>query len=115
MELTEQRPVRAPAVVGLLRLTTETPARQSALTEALAEFCRSRELDLTDVTTGGDLSAITDRPGLYGIVLPSLAHLGAAPERASRHRQLADAGLRVLVVRGPQARTLIASALDSRR
>ncbi|WP_051816798.1 hypothetical protein [Kitasatospora sp. NRRL B-11411] len=114
MELTEQRPVPAPAVVGLLRLTTRTAARQAALAEVLAEFCAQRELDLTEIATDVDLAELTVRRGLYGIVLPSLAHLGAAPERVIRHRQLAEAGLQLLVVRGRQVRTTVASTTSRR-
>ncbi|MFF2819464.1 hypothetical protein ACFVT9_28565 [Kitasatospora cineracea] len=109
MELTEQRPVPAPTVVGLLRLTVETAARQAALAEVLSEFCARRELDLTDIVTDIDLTELLARRGLYGIVLPSLAHLGAAPERVMRHRQLAEAGLQLLVVRDLKARTSAAS------
>ncbi|MFJ5879927.1 hypothetical protein [Kitasatospora cineracea] len=115
MELTEQRPVPVPAVVGLLRLTTRTAARQVALAEVLSEFCARRELDLTGIATDADLAELTARRGLYGIVLPSLAHLGAAPERVMRHRQLAEAGLQLLVVRGRPARTMTASTADRRR
>ncbi|MCX4749186.1 hypothetical protein OG455_27400 [Kitasatospora sp. NBC_01287] len=107
MELTEQRPVQPPTVVGLLRLPTETPARRAALTAALSDFCARRELDLTQVVTSGDLQEILDYPGLYGIVLPSLTHLGAVSQLAARRQQLTAAGLQLLVVRGPGASHLV--------
>ncbi|MFF0409677.1 hypothetical protein ACFYUY_04485 [Kitasatospora sp. NPDC004745] len=110
MELTEQRAVPPPIVVGLLRLPSGTPNRYVALAAVLADFCARRELNLTRVITEGDLDEITGRPGLYGIVLPSMAHLGAVEGRSARRQQLAEAGLQLLVVRGPHARPMAPGA-----
>nr|BEK65735.1 hypothetical protein KPHV_29620 [Kitasatospora purpeofusca] len=108
MNLTEQLPVAPPPVAGLLRLPAATQARFGALSAVLTEFCARRELHLTKVLTedsGTDPERvipdlIAAHPNLYGIVLPSLTHLGAGHWRRDRRQQLTEAGIQVLVVRG---------------
>ncbi|MFJ4668929.1 hypothetical protein [Kitasatospora purpeofusca] len=108
MNLTEQLPVAPPPVAGLLRLSAAAQARFGALSAVLADFCTRRELHLTKVFTE-DSDTDPDRvipdliaahPNLYGIVLPSLAHLGTGSRRRDRRRQLTEAGIQLLVVRG---------------
>ncbi|GAA2773670.1 hypothetical protein [Kitasatospora cinereorecta] len=111
MDLTEQLPVATPLVAGLLRLPATARARLTALSGVLAEFCERRELRLTKVLMEDPRVApdraipdlIATRPVLYGIVLPSLAHLGTAELARERQQQLADVGTRLLLVRGAGA------------
>ncbi|WP_330330103.1 hypothetical protein OHS33_10405 [Streptomyces sp. NBC_00536] len=56
--LTEHRGVSGPVVYGYLRLVQASPARQTALNEALAEYCRQHELTLSGVSTERDTGSI---------------------------------------------------------
>ncbi|MFI5534138.1 hypothetical protein ACIA8O_36940 [Kitasatospora sp. NPDC051853] len=107
MDLTEQHLVPVPSVVGLLRAAVLTEAKRGVLADVLTDYCESRELALTTVVieqANDDprktVTRIIDaHPGLYGIVLPSIAHLGAAAVARARRRQLEANGTRLLIVR----------------
>lgn len=109
--LTEHRGVSGPVVYGFLRLVRVSPARQAALHDALAEYCRRHELALHGVFV--ERTADTERPaaftGLldvlelretYGVVLPSRSHLGPKTTAASRQARITASGARLLLVRG---------------
>ncbi|MEU8178615.1 hypothetical protein AB0C14_37600 [Microbispora hainanensis] len=114
--LTEQQAVPGPVVYGYLRLTKPSAARQAALTEALAEYCRQRELLLVGVFTEQDLpeatrpptafTALLDvlaLPGIYGVVAPTVAHLGPQRLASAREKQIVEMGGRLLLLRGGSA------------
>ncbi|MGW8398290.1 hypothetical protein ACWGLP_16625 [Streptomyces lydicus] len=110
--LTEHRPVNGPIVYGFLRLPKSAAARQTALTGALAEYCRSHELVLGAIfiercsTTSAPSAAFTglldvlDLPDVYGVVLPAASHLGRKSIAAERRRQITGSGVRLMLVRG---------------
>ncbi|MFE7780078.1 hypothetical protein ACFU5I_03180 [Streptomyces libani] len=110
--LTEHRPVNGPIVYGFLRLPRKAAARQTALTGALAEYCRSHELVLGAIfiergriTSAPDaaftgLLDVLDLPDVYGVVLPAASHLGPKPIAAERRRQITGSGKRLMLVRG---------------
>ncbi|MEU7254894.1 hypothetical protein AB0B21_03685 [Streptomyces rimosus] len=114
--LTEHRPVNGPLVYGFLRLAPTATARQAALTDALAEYCRSHELVLGGLfieresgtcprtaAFTGLLDALA-LPDAYAVVLPAASHLGPRPIAAERKRQIAGAaGARLLLMRGGKA------------
>ncbi|MBT2402533.1 MULTISPECIES: hypothetical protein [unclassified Streptomyces] len=113
--LTEHRGVSGPVVYGYLRLVRVSPARQMALNEALAAYCRQHELTLSGVFTerhtgSGPSAAFTglidvlELPGTYGVVLPAASHLGPKDIATPRQAQIAAAGARLLLVRGPGRR-----------
>ncbi|MFI6769611.1 hypothetical protein [Streptomyces sp. NPDC050355] len=109
--LTEHRPVHGPIVYGFLRLPKTAAARQTALTGALAEYCRSHELVLGGIfiergsATSAPSAAFTglldvlDLPDVYGVVLPTASHLGPKPIAAERRREIAGSGVRLMFVR----------------
>ncbi|WP_033027253.1 hypothetical protein [Streptomyces rimosus] len=110
--LTEHRPVNGPLVYGFLRLARSSPARQSALSDALAEYCRSHELVLGGlfVERGTGASARTAAftglldalalPDAYAVVLPTASHLGPRPIAAERKRQITGStGAQLLLIR----------------
>ncbi|CAM5578810.1 MULTISPECIES: hypothetical protein [Streptomyces] len=111
--LTERRPVNGPMVYGFLRVAPTAAARQAALADALAEYCRSHELVLgglfieresgvcprTAAFTG--LLDVLALPDAYAVVLPAASQLGPRPIAAERKRQISDStGARLLLVRG---------------
>ncbi|MFF3276415.1 hypothetical protein ACFYWU_36590 [Streptomyces chrestomyceticus] len=109
--LTEHRPVNGPLVYGFLRLAPTATARQAALTDALAEYCRSHELVLGGlfVERGTGASAHTAAftglldalalPDAYAVVLPA-SHLGPRPIAAERKRQITGStGAQLLLIR----------------
>ncbi|WP_212907662.1 hypothetical protein [Streptomyces sp. TS71-3] len=108
--LTEHRPVNGPVVYGYLRLINVSVARQTALKESLAEYCRQHELSLFGVSiessTGADRAAFTGLldvlalPGTYGVVLPAASHLGPKPIAGDRAKRITVAGSRLLLARG---------------
>ncbi|MEU9420149.1 hypothetical protein [Streptomyces sp. NPDC048272] len=113
--LTEHRGVSGPVVYGYLRLVRVSPARQMALNEALAEYCRQHELMLSGVFTerdsGNEPSAaftglidILELPDTYGVVLPAASHLGPKDIAAPRQARITAAGARLLLIRGPGRR-----------
>ena len=103
--------MNGPIVYGYLRLPKKAAARQTALTAALAEYCRSHELVLGAVfiergdTTSAPSVAFTglldvlDLPDVYGVVLPAASHLGPKPIAAERRRQITGSGVRLMLVR----------------
>ncbi|MFD6967379.1 hypothetical protein [Streptomyces sp. NPDC059949] len=110
--LTEQRDVSGPVVYGFLRLVKVTPARQAALHDALAEYCRQHELALhgvfTERTAGTERSAaftglldVLELHDTYGVVLPALSHLGPKAISAPRQDRITTSGTRLLLLRGP--------------
>ncbi|WP_327378932.1 hypothetical protein OG393_34070 (plasmid) [Streptomyces sp. NBC_01216] len=110
--LTEHRGVSGPVVYGFLRLVRVSRARQDALHDALAEYCRRHELDLhgvfTERTAGTERSAaftglldVLDLHGTYGVVLPAFSHLGPKAIAAPRRARITASGARLLLVRGP--------------
>ncbi|MFE0381854.1 hypothetical protein ACFW1M_41290 [Streptomyces inhibens] len=108
--LTEHRPINGPIVYGFLRLSKSAAARQTALTRALAEYCRSHELVLGAIfiergTTSARGAAFTglldvlDLPDVYGVVLPAASHLGPKSIAAERQREITRSGVRLMLVR----------------
>ncbi|MFD7552205.1 hypothetical protein [Streptomyces sp. NPDC059816] len=107
--LTEQRPVVRPAVYGFLRPGRASAARRTALRQALAVYCSTRELELVDVFTEHDndqgsegafarlLNALA--AGAYGVVLPTPAHLGPRAHATVRRTQVTGTGARILALR----------------
>ncbi|MEU5196123.1 hypothetical protein AB0G86_19040 [Streptomyces scabiei] len=114
MELTEHRTVRVPVVYGFLRLVRVSPARQHALAESLAEYCRSHELQLSGVFTDRDATAgpasaaftglldVLALPDVYGVLAPAMSHLGPKAIAAERGRRIEAASSRLLLVRKPR-------------
>ncbi|MGA5819474.1 ATP-binding protein [Kitasatospora sp. NPDC094028] len=109
--LTEQLPVPQPVVVGLLcKAVAAGLPRRHALAGVLNDFCERREFSLAEVIADDGakpdvlLIRIKERADLYAVVLPTIAHLGSRADADRRLRYLADAGIRLLVVRGPQDR-----------
>ncbi|MFI5704835.1 hypothetical protein ACIOUE_39235 [Streptomyces xanthochromogenes] len=113
--LTEHRGVSGPVVYGYLRLVRVSPARQMALNEALAEYCRQHELTLSGVFTERDTGSgpsaaftglidVLELPDTYGVVLPAPSHLGPKDIAATRQAQITASGARLLLVRGPGRR-----------
>ncbi|WP_242441035.1 hypothetical protein [Streptomyces sp. CB02923] len=102
--LTEHRPVNGPLVYGFLRLAPAATARQTALTDALAEYCRSHELVLGGLFIERESGACTRTaaftglldalalPDAYAVVLPAASHLGPRPIAAERKRQITGSG-----------------------
>ncbi|MFG3426112.1 hypothetical protein [Streptomyces californicus] len=110
--LTEHRGVSGPVVYGFLRLVRVSRARQDALHDALAEYCRRHELALhgifTERTAGTERSAaftglldVLELHDTYGIVLPAFSHLGPKAIAVPRQARITAAGARLLLVRGP--------------
>ncbi|WP_435058117.1 hypothetical protein [Streptomyces sp. bgisy060] len=110
--LTEHRPVNGPVVYGFLRLVRVTQARQDALVAALAEYCRTHELNLSGVfsdreATAGSSPAFTGLldvlalPNVYGALSPALSHLGPKAVVTERVRRIEAAGSRLLLIRRP--------------
>ncbi|WP_327735424.1 hypothetical protein OG749_17925 [Streptomyces nojiriensis] len=113
--LTEHRSVSGPVVYGYLRLVRVSLARQMALNEALAEYCRQHELTLSGVFTERDTGSgpsaaftglidVLELPDTYGVVLPAASHLGPKEIAAPRQARITAAGARLLLVRGPGRR-----------
>ncbi|MFE9458945.1 hypothetical protein [Streptomyces californicus] len=113
--LTEHRGVSDPVVYGYLWLVRVSPARQMALNEALAEYCRQHELMLSGVFTERDTGSgpsvaftglidVLELPDTYGVVLPAASHLGPKGIAAPRQAQITASGARLLLVRGPGRR-----------
>lgn len=111
-DITEQRPCAFPVVCGFVRLSATRHARRSALETAIRNFCREHELALGDVfieqqgqptCSGGPfvglLAAMAD-PNIYGVVLPSAAHLGRGETATVRRYQIQRRGARLLLIRG---------------
>ncbi|MFG3440006.1 hypothetical protein ACGF0J_22385 [Nonomuraea sp. NPDC047897] len=122
MTLTEQHDVAGPVVYGYFRLPRYAPDRQAALTVTIADYCHRHELDLCGIFMGREDAANDDLSftglldvvtlsGAYGVVLPTIQHLGSRQVAARRRRQVRDAGARLLVVRASRARRDVASAL----
>lgn len=112
--LTEHRQVSGPVVYGLLRMVRVSAPRHAALAASLTEYCRSHELQLSavftdrDVSSGPDSAAFTGLldvlalPGVYGVIAPSMSHLGPKAIAAERGRRIEAAGSRLLLVRRPR-------------
>lgn len=115
-EVTEQRPVAPPVVIGFLRPPGNT-ARGAALTAAMREYCTRHELVLTEVVTeqphrvdeafATALDSMV-RTRAYGLLVPSRSHLGVADLAGARAERIARAGLHLIVIRA--ARRLAAPA-----
>ncbi|MCX4665623.1 hypothetical protein OG453_02860 [Streptomyces sp. NBC_01381] len=117
--LTEHRPVHGPYVYGYLRQGRAHPGRRQALAESLALYCVQHELTLCDVFTEADADAtahglrspafagaldVLALPDTYGLVIPTLSHLGPKHVAAERERQIAGLDVRLMMIRPPQAR-----------
>ena len=108
--ITEHRPVPNPIVYGYLRLPICRTARRAALTAALTGYCDRHELVLACVFTDHDDQVLTPAfaglmdalgiAGIYGVVLPSIVHLGAGRTARKRSVQIAETGRRLMLVRG---------------
>ncbi|MCQ8769771.1 hypothetical protein [Streptomyces telluris] len=116
--LTEHRRVSGPVVYGFLRLVNVSTARQKALKDSLAGYCRQHELTLSGLFTErvttvnsavftGLMDAL-EMPGTYGVVLPSASHLGPRAIATARGKRIAATGARLLLARketpGPSRR-----------
>jgi hypothetical protein len=110
--LTECRPVPGPLVYGYLRLSACSRARRLALTRALATYCGQHELLLGGVFTdephsnpalspgfAGLLDALS-LEGSYGVVTPSVSHLGSGVTGRARLVRITETGRRLMLVRG---------------
>jgi hypothetical protein len=107
--VTEQRPVPDVVVYGYLRLPGTNPARRTALTSALRAFCDRHELLLAGVFTdtgevgmklpafAGLLDAVLAGSS-YGVVIPSLGHLGTHRSAGHRSAAITGAGRRLIVM-----------------
>ncbi|MGW1493881.1 hypothetical protein [Streptomyces sp. NPDC002402] len=114
--ITERCRVNGPYVYGYLRDTTRSTARHTALSDALAEYCRQHELTLCGLFTERAARAEARSPAFvglidalgvpdaYGVVVPARVHLGPKSIAAERERQLAELRVRLIVVRptGPR-------------
>ncbi|MFI6504416.1 hypothetical protein [Nonomuraea typhae] len=107
--LTEQRPVPGLFVCGYLHAVRISSARRDSLTGALATYCVLHELHLVDVFTERDddrstsyahLLDLLTLPATYGMVVPTLSHLGpGGAVVAARAQEVKAAGARLLTVR----------------
>ncbi|MFE0150158.1 hypothetical protein ACFWY5_23615 [Nonomuraea sp. NPDC059007] len=108
--LTEQRLVPSPSVYGNIQAAGISPARCAALTSAITAFCEMRELQLAGMFTdrdGAEQSAafvglldMLALPATYGLVVPTLNHLGPRPALvAARAREVQAIGVRLLTIR----------------
>ncbi|MFI1100264.1 hypothetical protein [Streptomyces melanogenes] len=110
--LTERHPVPGLDVYGFLRLTRTTRARRHMLSSVLDEYCRAHELkmaalfiehapgDFYSPAFVGLLDTLT-LSDAYGVVIPSLGHLGPPRTAADRVRIILGAGARLMQVRFP--------------
>jgi hypothetical protein len=110
--ITEQRPVNGPVVYGYLRLSNQTRGRQAALTKTLLDYCQTHELVLANIFierlsaenisfTG--LLDVLAMENTYGVVIPTLTHLGRKPLAAARCKRIKHTRSRLLIIR-PQPR-----------
>ncbi|MEV5988334.1 hypothetical protein AB0L85_25530 [Streptomyces sp. NPDC052051] len=102
--LTERLPVNGPVVYGFLRLAGVSVARQTALRASLAEYCRIHELRLSGVfkdrrataqPTSTAFTGLLDAlalPDAYGVIAPSLSHLGPKHLATERTRRIEATG-----------------------
>jgi hypothetical protein len=108
--LTERHCVRRPDVYGFLRVTRATRARRRALSVVLDDYCRAHELRMAalfvelapDVFYSSAFVGLLDTlalPDAYGVVIPSLGHLGPSRTAADRARMILGAGARLMQVR----------------
>src|SRR5262249_31574894 len=86
-------------------------ARHAALVNCLIEYCRRHELSLRGVFTDREVSTAVRSPAFvgllealglpetYGVVVPALSHMGPKRIAGDRRRQIAAAGIRLIVVR----------------
>lgn len=108
--LTEHSPVPHPDVYGFLRLTRTTRGRRLALSAVLDDYCRTHELRLAALFVEhapegfyspafvGLLDTLT-LADAYGVVIPSLAHLGPKRTATDRARIVLGVGARLMQVR----------------
>lgn len=108
--LTEHRSVPHPDVYGFLRLTRATRGRRIALSAVLDDYCRAHELRMAalfvehahDGFYSPAFVALLDTLTLanaYGVVVPSLVHLGPSRRATDRARIILGAGVRLMQVR----------------
>ncbi|MET9647103.1 hypothetical protein [Streptomyces syringium] len=107
--LTEHRHVSGPVVYGFLRLVNIPAAREAALEQSLAEYCRRHELILSGLftervieVTSAAFTALMDTlevPGVYGVVLPSASHLGPKAIAQVRGKRITETGTHLLMAR----------------
>jgi hypothetical protein len=108
--ITEQRQLSGPIVYGYLRLPAHNPARRSALTRSLADYCDRHELVLAAVFTdlvddqvmtaafAGLMDALMTH-GIYGVVLASRTHLGGRRTARERSSRITATGRRLMLLR----------------
>lgn len=110
--LTERHPVPGPDVYGFLRLTRTTRVRRRVLSAVLDEYCRAHELTMAALFVEhapGDFYSpafvgLLDTlalPEAYGVVIPSLGHLGPSRTAARRAQIIRGFGARLMPVRFP--------------
>ncbi|MFI6396210.1 hypothetical protein [Nonomuraea sp. NPDC050540] len=113
--LTEQRLVPSPSVYGYIQVSGISPARCAALTSAIAAFCELHELQLAGMFPERDaaehspafvgLLDVLALPATYGLVVPTLSHLGPrAALVAARAREVQAIGVRLLTIRATPVR-----------
>ena len=101
--------VPGPVVYGYMRLPSSNPARRAALARTLRGYCDKHELVLAGVfTDSGDEKAWTPgfaslvdailTDGSYGVVVPSLAHLGARQLATQRSAAITRTGRRLMLM-----------------
>jgi hypothetical protein len=110
--LTERHSVPGPDVYGFLRLTQTTRGRRRVLSAVVDEYCRAHELTLAALFVEhapvdffspafvGLLDTLA-LPEAYGVVVPSLGHLGPSRTAAKRARIIRGFGARLMPVRFP--------------
>jgi hypothetical protein len=110
--LTERHPVPALDVYGFLRLTHTTRVRRRTLSAVLDQYCRAHELTLAALFIEhtpvdfyspafvGLLDTLA-LPEAYGVVVPSLNHLGPSSTAVKRARIIRSVGARLMQVRFP--------------
>lgn len=108
--LTEHHPIPRPDVCGFLRLTRTTRGHRLALSAVLHDYCRTHELRMAalfvehapDDFYSPVFVGLLDTLALaetYGVVVPSLAHLGPRRTATDRARIILGAGARLMQVR----------------
>jgi hypothetical protein len=103
--------VQGPTVVGYLRAATAGAPRRAALSRVLSDYCNRHELTLGTVLIeaegrpgNGDpafraiVSSLASA-GVYGVVMPSMVHLGPKPIAGLRRQLLTASGVRLLLAR----------------
>jgi hypothetical protein len=116
-DITERRPCFFPIVYGYIRLPAQQHGRRVALESALRGYCSEHEMTLGGTFTecGAGQVAVTapfidllralTMPGTYGVIVPSVSHLGCGQVVNHRQQCIKRIGVRLLIIRhGPVRR-----------